>query len=289
MAAPVIQNVSDTAFMIAAHRATESSRPDALFHDPFAARLAGQHGTDVVRSLPAMSRMTGWAVAIRTCIIDAFIHQAIAQGADAVLNLGAGLDTRPYRLDLPAALQWIEVDYTKLIELKERQLATETPRCKLQRIGLDLTNRASRRALFADVQREARDVLVITEGVIPYLTVDEAGQLADDLRVCAAFRAWIVDYFSPRVLKFRARSLRNGMQNAPWRFRPDDYDRFFASHGWTRRETKYLAIEAQRLNRPPPLPALLRLWIKLSYGLAPAGRREALRKTAGYVLFGPLG
>jgi len=289
MAAPVIQNVSDTAFMIAAHRATESGRPDALFHDPFAARLAGQHGADVVRSLPGMSRMTGWAVAIRTCIIDAFIHEAVAQGADAILNLGAGLDTRPYRLDLPAALQWIEVDYTKLIELKERQLAGETPRCKLQRIGLDLTNRASRRALFADVQRDAHDVLVITEGVLPYLTVDEAGQLADDLRACAAFRGWIVDYFSPRMLKFRDRSIRNGMQNAPWRFRPDDYDRFFASHGWTRRETKYLAIEAQRLSRPPPLPVLLRLWIKLSYRLAPKEKRDALRKTAGYVLFGPLG
>ena len=289
MAAPVIQNVSDTAFMIAAHRATESGRPDALFHDPFAAKLAGQHGADVVRSLPGMSRMTGWAVAIRTCIIDAFIHEAVAHGADAILNLGAGLDTRPYRLDLPAMLQWIEVDYTKLIDLKERQLAGETPRCKLQRIGLDLTNRASRRALFADVQRDAHDVLVITEGVVPYLTVDEAGQLADDLRACAAFRGWIVDYFSPRMLKFRDRSIRNGMQNAPWRFRPDDYDRFFASHGWTRRETRFLAIEAQRLNRPPPLPVLLRLWIKLSYGLAPAEKREALRKTAGYVLFGPLG
>jgi len=43
-----------------------------------------------------MPIMSGWAIVIRTCIIDDYIRLAVAQGIDTVLNLGAGLDTRPY-------------------------------------------------------------------------------------------------------------------------------------------------------------------------------------------------
>src|SRR5256885_6123414 len=39
-----------------------------------------------------------------------FRSQEIEQGTDMVVNLAAGLDARPYRMALPASLQWIEVD-----------------------------------------------------------------------------------------------------------------------------------------------------------------------------------
>ena len=286
MSAPLVQSVSDTAFMIAAYRAIESSRADALFHDPLADRLAGEHGRSIAQAMRATTAMTGWTVAIRTRIIDELILRAIEHGVDGVLNLGAGLDTRPYRLRLPASLLWVEVDHPNVIELKERQLAHEEPACRLQRVPLDLTNRAARRSLFARMEMRASDVLVLTEGVVPYLANDEAATLADDLRTRRVFRQWIVDYFSPETLKYRERSgVARGLQNAPWRFRPSDYDEFFAAHGWKRRETRYLAVEAQRLKRAPPLPRLLRWWIGLSSLLAPEEKREALLKSAGYVVF----
>ena len=70
---------------------------------------------------------------IRTVIIDDLIKRAIAKGVDTIINLGAGLDTRPYRMDLPRSLRWIEVDYFHVIALKETRLAEETPRCRLER------------------------------------------------------------------------------------------------------------------------------------------------------------
>lgn len=124
MADTLIENVSDTAFWIAHYRAVESARPDALFRDPLAALLAGEQGKKIARTMP-MSFMTEWVVAIRTHIIDDYIRTAIAEGIDTVVNLGAGLDTRPYRMDLPEALQWIEVDYPRMIEFKERRLAVK--------------------------------------------------------------------------------------------------------------------------------------------------------------------
>jgi methyltransferase (TIGR00027 family) len=284
----LIRNVSDTAFLVAAHRAAETQRPDALFHDPLAGLLAGAHGRQIAHGIRGTAAMTGWMIAIRTRIIDDFILEAVAQGTDTVLNLGAGLDTRPYRMRLPTSLRWIEVDYPAVIELKQDRLADPMPVCALRRVGLDLTDRDARRALFAELASQASRVLVLTEGVVPYLSVEEAATLADDLRAEAAFRHWIVDYFSPEMMRFRDRpAIRRGMQNAPWRFRPEDYDAFFAAHGWKPRQLRYIQAEGQRLNRPPPLPLLMRAKIRLAWLLAPPDKREALMRMAGYVLFEP--
>jgi methyltransferase (TIGR00027 family) len=139
-----IQHVSDTAFLVAHLRAMESARPDALFHDPLAGRLAGEKGRRLAESF-ATAAVTGWhVVALRTVIIDDFISRALARGVDTILSLGAGLDTRPYRLELPPGLKWIEVDYPDVIGLKEELLDGEKPRCKLERVGLDLADRISR-------------------------------------------------------------------------------------------------------------------------------------------------
>jgi Leucine carboxyl methyltransferase len=91
---PLITHVSDTARWTALHRATESRRRDALFNDPFAERLAGQHGRAIVAGSPRTTR-NGWWLIARTKIIDDTIIEAISDGCDRVLNLAAGLDTRP--------------------------------------------------------------------------------------------------------------------------------------------------------------------------------------------------
>ena len=127
----VIQNVSDTAFMVAGFRAAENERPNPLFRDPLAARLAGDHGENILATMPT-AFIGAWSVVIRTVIIDNLISQAIAEGVDTILNLGAGLDTRPYRMALPKTLRWVEVDYPHVIALKEERLAGEEPRCRLE-------------------------------------------------------------------------------------------------------------------------------------------------------------
>jgi len=94
-------------------------------------------------------------------------------------------------------------------------------------VGFDLTDRAARQSVFAEIESRARYVLVLTEGAVPYPDVQEAATLADDLRARPAFRRWIVDYFSPEIHKFRDRpAIKRGMPNAPWRFQPRDYDEF---------------------------------------------------------------
>lgn len=119
-------DVSDTAVWVALFRARESSRPDALFVDPFAAKLAGERGFAMAAST-AGSPQTSWSVAIRTVVIDELVREAVASGVDAVLCLGAGLDARPYRLTLPSNLRWIEVDFPHIIAIKNQRLSDDTP------------------------------------------------------------------------------------------------------------------------------------------------------------------
>jgi methyltransferase (TIGR00027 family) len=196
-----IKHVSDTALWVAAYRADESERKDALFRDPLARKLAGSKGQLIANETKG-TQYTAWAVVIRTCLIDQMILGLLPEGIDTILNLGAGLDTRPYRLALPRHLRWIEVDFPHVIELKEEKLKDEAPNVNLERVRLDLSDREKRRRFFSDVAEKSSQVLVLTEGVLPYLSNEQVSELAYDLRNEPKFRFWIVDYFSNIVMRY---------------------------------------------------------------------------------------
>lgn len=279
----LIQHVSDTAFMVAAQRALEGGRERPLFEDPLAGVLAGEHGRKILESQGRHARLGAWAMAIRTVVVDDYIDEALKSGVTLVLNLGAGLDTRPYRLALPESLQWVEVDFPRVIALKNERLSSERPRCRLERVSLDLADRAARGCFLTDVAARADKTLVITEGVVPYLSVEEAASLADDLRSRERFRFWVVDYFSPEALRLRQhQATRRRMENAPFRFQPSDWFGFFREHGWPPKEIRYLPEEGRRLGRPPP--ASVRVMFGLRGLLMSAERREGLRQFTGYAL-----
>lgn len=285
MPAPaLIKDVSDTAIWVAQYRAEESERPDAMFRDPFAKLLVGERGPAIARDFGTAGRYTAWTVITRTVIIDDFISEAIAAGADAVLNLGAGLDTRPYRMDLPATLQWVEADFPNIIDHMNGKLAAHAPRCQLQRVAVDLANPDARRRFLAEVLPDAKKVLVLTEGLIPYLTEEQVGALADDLRAQPRFAFWVSEYFEPQAYRFiRAASARRQMVNAPFVFMPADWLGFFAQHGWQKQELRFPMQVAIRFKRRPPMPWWARIVIRLM-----SGRKLAAGSSAsGYQLLVP--
>ncbi|HEY2744788.1 MAG TPA: SAM-dependent methyltransferase [Polyangia bacterium] len=272
-----IRHVSDTAFWVATYRANEGERKDALFSDPLAARLVEGRGRQIAARM-SDTKMLAWMIPIRTRIIDDLVAQAIADGCDLVVNLGAGLDTRPYRLELPATLTWIEVDFAETIAFKEARLAGEPARCRLERASVDLADTAARRAFLDGVAARAKKALVLTEGVIPYLSNDETAALADDLRARDAFAWWIVEYIERRPPISRAR--RRQMAAAPFRFSPGDWTAFFAAHGWHMQTLRSYGDEARRHRRPPPFDWKVRLLL----ALAPRRTREKWRRGYGFAV-----
>jgi methyltransferase (TIGR00027 family) len=282
-----IGNVSDTAFWVAHYRGLEGTRANALFQDPLAASLAGERGREIAAAMPGASFIS-LAVVMRTCIIDDYIRFAIAEGVDTILNLGAGLDTRPYRMDLPSSLAWIEADYPDVIAFKEERLQKESPRCRLSRVRCDLADKSQRGQVLGEANARAKKMLVLTEGVIPYLNEDDVASLAEELRALGRAAYWIVDYFSPLAIKSRPRAMKAKMQNAPFKFEPADWFGFFEAHGWRRKELRYLAEEAERLKRPMQLPLWRRLiWAVWGLFLSKE-RREGFQKLVGYALLEPV-
>src|ERR1700736_2316765 len=119
---PLIRAISDTARWVAVYRAQESERPDAIFHDPYARALAGDRGAQIAAALP-FGEQNAWSFIARTYLVDQFVTAELRRGVGLVINLAAGLDARPYRMDLPGTLRWVEVDLPQIIDYKESILA----------------------------------------------------------------------------------------------------------------------------------------------------------------------
>ena len=280
-----ITHVSDTARWVAMYRAMETDRADALFRDPYARQLAGEKGAEIVRTMRNV-RSWAWPHIVRTATIDALVARCVADGADAVLNLAAGLDARPWRMDLPASLTWISVDYPDMLAYVREQLAAEKPRCVLQWEPADLADAAQRRSVLAKVGAAHRKVLVVSEGLLIYLGAEGAAALADDLRAQASFRWWALDIASPRLLKMMRRSHRKQMAeaNAEFLFAPAENTAFFGPHRWREVEWRGSWQEAIRLKR---LPWMYNLFRPLSL-IQSRKRREEWNRFAGCALMTPV-
>ena len=219
---------------------------------------------------------------IRTHIIDRFILDSIAEDIDTVLNLGAGLDTRPYRLDLPPNLRWIEVDFPVIIDHKETILKNELPNCQLERVRLDLSVTIERNKFFEEISAQSKNVLILTEGVVPYLTNEEAQSLSESLYKQANFKFWITEYYSPEILKFLRTAKRiQQMRNAPFLFYPDDWFQFFKNIGWREVQTKYFGVESEKLGRTPPTPG----WAKADGEEKEKNNKNLMKYFLGYTIY----
>jgi methyltransferase (TIGR00027 family) len=250
---PVIRDIADTARWVAFYRAEESDREDAVFRDPLARRLAGERGRRIADAV-TFGRDNSWSFVARTYLFDRHVTEHVAGGFDTVLNLAAGLDTRPYRMSLPPSLRWVEVDLPAMIAEKETMLAGERPRCVLERVALDLSRRDHRLRLFEQIAASANQVLVLSEGLVGYLAEDEVGRLASDLSRQRTFRRWALDMISPGLLQL-ANAQMGAVLNAasaPFRFGPAEGEGFFGHHGWRALASQSLLKTASTLNRVPP-------------------------------------
>jgi acyl-coenzyme A thioesterase PaaI-like protein len=119
--------IISSAELISGVRARESGR---LFDDPWAARMAGEHGLALAtRFCEKMPQLAGM-VAARTRHLDLQIQEYVRNGGRDLVLAGAGFDMRPFRLNLPSGMNVYELDLpTMLIDRQRRLLRinVETP------------------------------------------------------------------------------------------------------------------------------------------------------------------
>ncbi len=247
-----VRGVSDTARWVAYFRALETRRPDALFRDPYAELLAGEHGFQIANTL-ADGNKHEWAWVARTYLFDQFLSRVIQEGADLVVNLAAGLDARPYRMNLPPTLQWVEVDLPEIVSYKEDILAKDEPRCRLERISLDLSDVHARRKLFAELDDRATKVVVASEGLLIYFTAEEVASLARDLAAGKHFQSWIIDLASPGQLRLMQRTTGKQLSEAgaAFKFGPREGASFFKPYRWEPKDVQGMLKTAAHYHRAP--------------------------------------
>ena len=257
-----IEHVSDTARWVAVYRAMETERPDAIFRDPFARRLAADRGQAIVDEM----------------MLDIIRREKV----DLVVNLACGLDARAWRLDVPRDLRWVDVDFPVMIEYKTDVMKDERPVCRYEAIATDLTDDSARSALFARLGAGAQRALVISEGLLIYLTPEQVNKLASDLHSQASFRWWLIDLAHPQLLKLMTRMWGKSVSggNAPFLFAPADGTEFFLPSGWREKTYRGNMEEAQRLKRE-----MSGMWFwKLFSVFQTRKQREIYKRFSGSVL-----
>jgi methyltransferase (TIGR00027 family) len=277
-----IEHISDTARWVAVYRAMETARKDAIFRDPFAARLAGEKGESIVDTMKR-GRSMAWAMIVRTAVFDQIILERVKSGgADTVLNLAAGLDARAWRMPLPSNVRWIDVDLPDILDYKIETLRNEKPLMQYEAIRVDLRDAARRQALFSQVAASSSRVLVVTEGLLIYLTAEQVTGLARDLHTPPSFRWWLIDLANPRLLEMMQKFWGKNAQaaDASFQFAPAEGTKFFEPSGWSEIEFRSSMEEAHRLDREM---GMMWLW-RLLGRLRSKAVQEDFRRMAGIVL-----
>ncbi|MET9144877.1 SAM-dependent methyltransferase [Streptomyces sp. NPDC058319] len=175
--------VSRTALSVALVRAYESSRPDALFRDPYAMAFVRASGMPLPTSGPAgeFARRLVLHGVIRTRFYDDRLVEAAdgRTGITQVVVLGAGLDTRAHRLPWQPGTRLFEVDLAPVLAFKQRVLDERgaVPRCERATVAADLVHDDWAGGLVRAGLDPERPTAWLAEGLLVYLTEQEAAHL----------------------------------------------------------------------------------------------------------------
>lgn len=188
--------VAMTAIGVAVVRVLESGRPDRLYDDPLARDFveaarrgfrATEEGGQRWTRLEALAAtfFEGRTVSVR--LVDDQVAAAVAQECRQIVVLGAGLDTRAYRMGLTADVRFFELDLPELFAFKEPILARAQamPTCDRSAVAVDL--RADwAAALCANGFRPELPTCWVDEGVLAYLPRGDALRLGETLSELSA-------------------------------------------------------------------------------------------------------
>jgi O-methyltransferase involved in polyketide biosynthesis len=170
----------ETMLMTLSGRAIQSQWENPILRDPWAEEAMRHIDYDLNKQLTGVASWSIWKdigptiTATRAATFDTLTTRFLADHRDAVvIQVGCGMDSRVYRLDPPASVQWFDVDYPDVIDLR-RELFPERDAYHL--IGAPLDD-----LRWLDEVPRGRPGLLIAEGVLHYLGETEVKALLNAL------------------------------------------------------------------------------------------------------------
>jgi len=188
-----------TALGLAAARSVETGRPDRLIEDPFARALFEAAKAELpmrvdwpdpespVSNAEALHLHGSRYIGVRTRFYDDALTAAADGGARQGVLLGAGLDTRAFRLSFPAGFRLFELDQRGVLEFKDAVLGAQhaEPRCPRSAIAIDLRDDWAAE-LKAHAFESERPTAWVAEGLLPYLPPEAQSGLLNRIHELAA-------------------------------------------------------------------------------------------------------
>ncbi len=166
----------ETMLMTLSGRATQSQWKNPILRDPWAEEAMQHIDYDMSKQLTGVASWSLWKdigptiIATRAATFDLLTNRFLTDHPDAVvLQVGCGMNSRVFRVDPPASVQWFDVDYPDVIDLR-RQLFPE--RGTYHQIGAPLSD-----LRWLDEVPRDRPGLLIAEGVLHYLSETEVKAL----------------------------------------------------------------------------------------------------------------
>jgi methyltransferase (TIGR00027 family) len=199
----IATSVGSTAVMVAAARAAETDRDDALIRDPYAKILVADAGTgmwefmlddefvaklaDADAEAAAIFEHMGNYQAVRTHFFDRFFTKAAAAGIRQIVILASGLDSRAYRLPWPAGTTVYEIDQPKVLEYKAATLQRHeaVPSALRREVPIDLRFDWPKALCEAGFDVDVPTAW-LAEGLLMYLPADAQDRLFEHITELSA-------------------------------------------------------------------------------------------------------
>lgn len=226
--------ISKTAFYCCGVRMQDAERDQPVCGDTYAKVFMNEQGLQILETFKDETRPNTSNVARHRLIDDLLREELLANPNLTVVIIGAGFDTRAFRLKGGA---WIEIDEPQVITYKNERLPAANSENELQRISIDFATESLEQKLAGFEGRSP--VTVVIEGVLMYLEEAAIGKLLETLHHLFPRHRLICDLMTKEFFEKNAITIHEKLtgMGATFKFTIDKPEEVFLKNGYRQLET----------------------------------------------------
>lgn len=223
--------ISKTAFYCCGVRMQDAESADPVCGDVYAKIFMNEGGLQIVDSFKDETGPNASNVARHRVIDDLLRDELAADPSTTVILIGAGFDSRAFRLD---GGRWIELDEPQVIEYKNERLPPSDAPNELHRVPIDFSTESLEEKL--EPYKTGGRVTIVIEGVFMYLDEVAIKQLLHTLHRLFPHHRLLCDLMNRKFFQKHSKSLHEKLAGvgATFKFTVNDPEKIFLKNGYHR-------------------------------------------------------